>query len=790
MRQYRRKSESVKKNIIFVVVLCILAAVGGSMLVNFYRPAVSAADYLSALTTVDSFVATPRGMQHMESSYDRAGGNIDWAEDLTHDRDGLVTLLDIKGPGVLSRIWMTSVRADRWFIFVDGKAQPKEGLTTDELFGGSYPFVPPLSQRNSGGFISYVPIPFQRSLRIAIEQPEINPEWRQYFHFNWEQLPFYTKVSPFAWPVDEAFTNAADAVIEEWERLAMIPEWQQKLNNGNIAYLEPGKETELFHQDHGGIIRKISISPPDKAQVEYFFDHILLRGLVLRAYWDDNKKPSVDVPLGDFFCNGISIRRFNSMPIESRGGVFHSRFPMPFRENARITIRNDTRQPIKIQYLINVEENNNLTNNYFHARWTQNTTRGQPLWLLDTHGQGHFVGTYVVSHSFDGSWNVLEGDEVFHIDNGKSLWHGTGLEDYFNGGWYYYGLFDWPLYGLINKAAMQTDQYRFHINDAISFTERLVGTFQFGDANQTDGYMSAAVYWYQDKPVAANSGIPTLEQRLVQRNPVARQAFMAELFELERLNLYKEAARRCFEYARMYPHDWDTEIIYLRGHMYRNKNINASREDRIQIIKEEKKELQSDEAKRQAEILDWYYRSLTNVIAGFHVNGDFAFYINGQLISNSAHPLTLDIRQLTLSPETYHLTAKVTATRQRPWLRACIRTANGDIHTDATWQVTHNRPSDWPIANDPEIDWQPTRTIVVPPWMGYWTFSPNAFIDMQAGSHFIRPKGDWNIGRTVYFRKTVDISELTQDKKSAQETKVLIDLDEQQQRATSGEIQH
>ena len=33
------------------------------------------------------------------------------------------------------------------------------------------------------------------------------------------------------------------------------------------------------------------------------------RVLVLRMYWDNEAQPSVEVPLGDFFCNGSICRR-------------------------------------------------------------------------------------------------------------------------------------------------------------------------------------------------------------------------------------------------------------------------------------------------------------------------------------------------------------------------------------------------------------------------------------------------------------------------------------------------
>uniref|UniRef100_A0A7C4PMS8 DUF2961 domain-containing protein n=1 Tax=Anaerolinea thermolimosa TaxID=229919 RepID=A0A7C4PMS8_9CHLR len=64
------------------------------------------------------------------------------------------------------------------------------------------------------------------------------------------------------------------------------------------------------------------------------------RRLVLRMYWDHEPTPSVETPLGDFFCNGWGVRcNVNSLPVAvNPAGGFNSYWEMPFREHARITI--------------------------------------------------------------------------------------------------------------------------------------------------------------------------------------------------------------------------------------------------------------------------------------------------------------------------------------------------------------------------------------------------------------------------------------------------------------------
>ena len=59
-------------------------------------------------------------------------------------------------------------------------------------------------------------------------------------------------------------------------------------------------------------------------------------------YWDGEATPSVEVPLGDFFCNGWCERcNITSLPVAvNPAGGFNSYWEMPFRKHARITVEN------------------------------------------------------------------------------------------------------------------------------------------------------------------------------------------------------------------------------------------------------------------------------------------------------------------------------------------------------------------------------------------------------------------------------------------------------------------
>ena len=70
-------------------------------------------------------------------------------------------------------------------------------------------------------------------------------------------------------------------------------------------------------------------------------DH--LKELVLRGYWDGNAKPSVEVPVGDFFgLNLSSYLIYESQYLAcSPGKSLNCYFAMPFKRSARFTVTNE-----------------------------------------------------------------------------------------------------------------------------------------------------------------------------------------------------------------------------------------------------------------------------------------------------------------------------------------------------------------------------------------------------------------------------------------------------------------
>jgi hypothetical protein len=264
------------------------------------------------------------------------------------------------------------------------------------------------------------------------------------------------------------------------------------------------------------------------------------RRLVLRIYWDGEETPSVETPLGDFFCNGWCQRcNVNSLPISvNPAGGFNSYWPMPFRKSARITLENLSDDEIggyyyQVDYALTDVPDDAA---YLHAQWRRNN----PLPYMEVHtlldgvkGQGHYVGTYLAwGVNNNGWWG--EGEIKFFMDGDDEFPTicGTGTEDYFGGAWNFefpqgqYGVFSTPFLGMpqvikpdgLYQSQQRFGMYRWHVMDPIRFEEDLKVTIQAlgwrsGQGGQgrylpLQDDIASVAYWYQAEPHAPFPELP------------------------------------------------------------------------------------------------------------------------------------------------------------------------------------------------------------------------------------------------------------------------------------------
>lgn len=302
-----------------------------------------------------------------------------------------------------------------------------------------------------------------------------------------------------------------------------------------IPEIKSGETVTLAEMDGPGTINHIWITVTDRTSER---NRYVLRDLVLRMYWDGEEEPSVESPLGDFFCCGFGVSYcVNSLPVvvnPTRG--FNSYFPMPFRKKAKITIENQCDETIpaffyQIDYCLTDELPENT--GYFHAQWRRQriTEKGQDYVILDqVKGRGQYVGTYMALTALERYW-YGEGEVKFYLDGDEEYPTicGTGTEDYFGGAWSFATQKDgktventfctpflgYPYYShhdtFLHNDFHNDDQlpqrsfYRWHIMDPILFEKDIRVTIQqigvyYGGLFEREDDVASVAYWYQEEP--------------------------------------------------------------------------------------------------------------------------------------------------------------------------------------------------------------------------------------------------------------------------------------------------
>jgi hypothetical protein len=265
--------------------------------------------------------------------------------------------------------------------------------------------------------------------------------------------------------------------------------------------------------------------------------------LVLRMYWDGETTPSVEVPMGAFFCIGHNEKPTEvfSVPITvapNRGCNCY--FQMPFRKGAVITLTNEGAPAEIVAYKIMYQERAVPADAaYFHAQYRRTATteeEGLHTVLDGVRGKGIYVGTYMAWTNLNKGW-WGEGEVKFFLDGDKEFPSicDNGTEDYFGGAWNFGGcnwlgadiheqVFNSPFLGLPQfshslNAPKRIGMYRFHVLDGIGFSSDLKVTVQTlgwrddGVYKKNAEDVASVAYWYQTEPHAAFPALPPIERR-------------------------------------------------------------------------------------------------------------------------------------------------------------------------------------------------------------------------------------------------------------------------------------
>jgi hypothetical protein len=417
------------------------------------------------------------------SSYDRTGGNDDGFSGkysfVRKEGDGLV-IADLQGPGVISRVWTPTPTDEPIEFYFDGETEPRVKMKYRELFeGAKAPFLPPIASFGSGGFYSYLPMPYKNSCKVIIRAPRV-----QFYQINYATYPAGAQIESFS----PASSELSGPMMERARKLLgmsgedlsaeVAPEGAKLRVKKTDRPLPPGGTVVLFEAKRGGRIAGLRLRPAAAFRGKD-------RAIVLKIYWDGEARPAVVCPVGDFFGYAWGAPAMRSLLVGTNEDTNYLYFPMPFDKSARIELVSERKDgdPISVHSeVVSCDVPRRPDEGRFYAIWRREspTPKGKPFNYVETEGRGHLVGvTLQAQGSIPGITPFFEGDDQAYID-GELTIHGTGSEDFFNGGWYdvpgrWEGRASYPLSGCLEYSRPQARSggYRLFLTDAYAFHKSL-----------------------------------------------------------------------------------------------------------------------------------------------------------------------------------------------------------------------------------------------------------------------------------------------------------------------------
>lgn len=443
------------------------------------------------------------------SSYDRTGGNDDGFNGtysyLRKEGDKLV-IAEMKGPGIINRIWTPTPTNDTLEFYFDGQKKAQLKICFQDLFSNKrYPFINPVCGEGVGGYYCYLPIPYKKSCKIVLDGDQM-----KFYQIQYRNMPNYD-IESFSIDLsseEETTLSKACRVWENFSKSHMNTFAEGKSANCQTEELSfslaPGEEKEFFHTNTPGRIVGFEINS----------EQLLHKDVFLQTIWDEEEVPAINIPMQDFFGYSTEKPSMNGMIIGSDAGRHYCFLPCPFDQSAKMSLQyraiEGTTIPFKVKVYYNTEARIKQTEGKLYAFWHGeiNPEQGKFYDFLSVKGKGHYVGTiHSAQGLYPGNMVFFEGDDSTYVD-GKMRIHGTGSEDYYNGGWYDLpGKWDraksLPLHGCLDyhlKTA-RTGGFRFYTTDKLSFEKEFYMGIEHGMVGNTHpvNYKSVAFY-YLDKP--------------------------------------------------------------------------------------------------------------------------------------------------------------------------------------------------------------------------------------------------------------------------------------------------
>lgn len=685
------------------------------------------------------------------TSFDPTGGNDDFNHYVRPGPKGWIVLADLKGPACMTRFWFTGGSDDgsqRIQLFFDGEKTPRIDMTMREFCGGKAPFLPPLAVYENYCWFNLYPLPFNKSLVIMTQEGGYKPgNWpRLFYQINHYPMPPDTGVESFDFALVEKAQPVLAALRQAWlapgKAFGAAP-----LAGESTIELPPGAQVEAGTWKGPAIMRELRITPDFAALPTPAAREAVLRNVLIQMAWNGQAAPSVNSPLGDFFGSFWQRTRYESMFFGMRGDSFITRFPMPFEQQAQLRFVNQGDQPVtlKVQAQVDPLPAWDAGWGYFHAAWSRTTPEqvGQPHPILQTAGAGKYVGCMLGVVTLDRSWWILEGDEKMYVDGAATpYWHGTGLEDYFNGGWYYQNVLSRPLHGLAAKTFFRIAQYRLQLLDPVFFQKDFRMTFERGPDEASHGWMESEAFYYLAAPAPSAFDPGAAAQRTPPDDGLSEPSIMTDLLNYERLDDYAGASEYLDRFLARHPKFPMAPMLRLRKIAYVEHLAGI---DKARPLYEEFLRTETEPgALEQARLLLEFHAAPDNALLLLACNGRTTALLDGQAVASAERPDKTVVRLLKLPPGKHALSLNAQFQPYPNWNLLALRTHDGVMGTGPDWKWAYRPAGAWSAVEYDDSAWTPMGGTGVkgPPEEPFIWMEPNALVGVQSRVVGIRGNGD------------------------------------------------
>ena len=334
--------------------------------------------------------------------------------------ESVYLMAECNQPGAIMRIWVDSPQGDILF-FVDGAEQPTMRMPLASLFDGSNEsFQSPLASTNGGGFVSYVPLPFDKSIKVACTFDNLAYSLDVRTYPEGTRLPSLSAKLLNDQAKDLSFVNK----LLSHRQLVAFP---RKFTN-QAGRFRPNMEQHI-NINGSGAIRSITVSMPDAAKIKDFGS--VLSGLRVQVIADRATSPQVELPFGAFFGIGLGKSEHNgwlTRVIHKKDGSidFVNLMPMPFSEAIRVEIINESRQKLFLKTRV-VYEVGDARPLRLHGAWHQEQDvamhPAQDWSFLNAEGPGRLIYSSLSIRNLNRDW-WGSGDHKIRIDGETipSIW--------------------------------------------------------------------------------------------------------------------------------------------------------------------------------------------------------------------------------------------------------------------------------------------------------------------------------------------------------------------------------